>query len=128
MSWLAMAVVAVVALGIGTFTSGGPSTPEARAAELAGTIKCPTCRSQSAADSDAPASLAIRAEINRRVQAGESDSEIRSYFASRYGEQILLTPSGSGLAGLVWVLPVVAVIVGGAGLAFAFSRWRRWAS
>lgn len=38
---------------------------------------------------------------------------------------ILLKPSGSGLGLLVWGLPVVALIVGGAGLAFALARWRR---
>ena len=31
----------------------------------------------------------------------------------------------SGWAGLVWVLPVVALVVGLAGVAAAFARWRR---
>jgi cytochrome c-type biogenesis protein CcmH len=93
---------------------------------VAETIKCPTCRSQSAADSDAPASQAIRAEILRRIDAGDSDDEIRDYFASRYGEQILLTPRSSGAVGLVWILPVVGLVAAAAGLTWAFLRWRRW--
>jgi len=127
-SWLAMALVLLVALGIGTFDTGGPSSPEDRAQALASTIRCPTCRSQSAADSDSPASREIRGEIRARIDAGQSDGEIRRYFSSRYGEAILLTPSSSGIAGAVWVLPVVALVLGGAGLGAAFWRWRRWAS
>jgi len=90
------------------------------------TIKCPTCRSQSTADSDAPASQEIRAEILRRIDDGQSDEEIRAYFASRFGEQILLTPRSSGAAGLVWILPVVGLVAAAAGLTLAFLRWRRW--
>jgi cytochrome c-type biogenesis protein CcmH len=88
-------------------------------------VKCPTCRI-AAASSDAPASVAIRAEIRDRVEEGQSGEEIRSYFASRYGESILLTPRASGIAGLVWILPVVALVLAVGGLGFTFWRWRRW--
>lgn len=123
-----MALVLLVALGIGTIDDGGSRSPDDRAQALASTIKCPTCRSQSAADSDSPASREIRSEIRERIDAGQSDSEIRRYFSSRYGEAILLTPSSSGLAGAVWVLPVVALVLGAAGLGVAFWRWRHWES
>ncbi|MGH9243970.1 MAG: cytochrome c-type biogenesis protein [Acidimicrobiales bacterium] len=125
-SWALMAVVLVAGLAVATFGSREPRTAEARMLAVAETIKCPTCRSQSVADSDAPASEAIRSEIVRRIDEGESDGEIRAYFASRYGEQILLTPRSSGTAGLVWALPIVALVVTGAGLGWAFVRWRRW--
>ena len=127
LSWAALAVVTVVTLAVGTFAGDGSRSPEERADALADTIKCPTCRSQSVAESDAPASQAIRAEIARRIDEGQSDAEIRGYFSSRYGEEILLTPAGSGLVSLVWILPVAGLVLGAAGLGFAFWRWRRWA-
>jgi cytochrome c-type biogenesis protein CcmH len=125
-SWALMAVVLVAVLAVATFGDAGGRTAEERVLAVAETIKCPTCRSQSAADSDAPASQAIRAEILRRIDAGDSDDEIRDYFASRYGEQILLTPRSSGAVGLVWILPVVGLVAAAAGLTWAFLRWRRW--
>jgi cytochrome c-type biogenesis protein CcmH len=128
LSWVAVGLVSLAALAWGTLGDSEPRTAEDRARALAETIKCPTCRSQSAADSDAPASEAIRDVIAERIAAGQSDAEIRAYFASRYGEQILLTPSASGLTGLVWVLPVVVLVLAAAGLSWAFVRWRRWAS
>lgn len=128
LSWLVMAAVVVVALVVGTQTSGEHQTVEARVRSIAATVKCPQCRSQSAADSDTFAAEAIRDEIEQRLELGESADEIRGYFASRYGNDILLNPPSSGIAGLVWVLPVAGLVAALAGITVAFRRWRRWAT
>lgn len=121
-----MAIVLVGALWAGTHRNRAPSAEE-RAQALEQTIKCPVCRGQSVADSDSPAAKDIRAEIARRISVGESDAEIRNYFAQKIGSDLLLRPSSSGFAGLVWVLPVAAFVAAAGGIAFAFVRWRRWA-
>jgi cytochrome c-type biogenesis protein CcmH len=126
-SWVAMAVVVGTALFVGTFAGRDDPTPAERARSIAVTIKCPTCRSQSVAESDAPAAEFIREDIAKRIADGQSDAEIRDYFASRYGEQILLTPPRTGISALVWTLPVVVLVGAVAGLVAAFRRWRRWA-
>jgi len=120
-----MGLVLVVALVVGLQPDDTPRTTEEHVFALAETFKCPTCRSQSVADSEAPSAKAIRAEIARRIEAGQSDAEIRDYLVGRFGEDILLTPSSRGVTGLVWILPVVALVAAFAGLAFAFRRWRR---
>ena len=121
--WIVLALVVVAALAVGTSTDG-PRTPEERVRAVAATVRCPTCRSQSVRDSDAPAAEHIRAEIRRRVDAGQGDDDIRAYLVSRYGQSILLTPPRSGVAALVWVLPVAGLVLALAGLAVAFRRWR----
>jgi cytochrome c-type biogenesis protein CcmH len=127
LSYGVMAVVLAVALVIGV-RDRGSTDPLDRAHALEQSIKCPTCRGQSVAESDAPASKAIRTEIARRIGAGQSDDTIRDYFAAQYGQDILLRPAASGWAGLVWIVPVVAGVLAAAGLAFAFWRWRRWST
>jgi cytochrome c-type biogenesis protein CcmH len=122
--WLVMALVLVVALVIGAQGRSGPRTEAQRVKHIASEIRCPTCRNQSAAESDAAAAKAVRDEITRRVRAGEADGEIVSFLVSRYGSDILLKPGSSGIASLVWALPVVAVVVALAALAVAFRRWR----
>ena len=122
--WLAMGVVLVVALMFGVANQDGPRTDGDRVRAIAASMKCPTCRSQSVLDSDAPASAAAREEIARQVEDGRTDAEIRAYFVSRYGEEILLNPPRSGFAGLVWVLPVAGLVLSLAGLIAAFRRWR----
>lgn len=126
LSWAALAVVAVAALVYGTVDDRSAASTEDRVQAVASTIRCPQCRSQSAADSDAPTAQAVRVEIAERIEAGESDGEIRAYFASTYGEEILLTPPAEGVGSLVWVLPVAATVLAAGGLAWAFLRWRRW--
>lgn len=125
LSYALMAVVLAVALVIGS-KADGPTNPLDRAHGIEQTIKCPTCRGQSVAESDAPASKAIRTDIATRIAEGQSDDEIRDYFASKFGEDILLRPESSGVGGLVWVLPVAGLVAAGGFLGFAFWRWRRW--
>jgi cytochrome c-type biogenesis protein CcmH len=113
-------------LVIGVVDRTDTRTDEERVLDIASTIRCPACRGQSAAGSDAASAQAIRVEIAERVEAGESDDEIRAYFAATQGEEILLTPPRSGVGSLVWIIPVVVLIAGGAGLLLAFRRWRTW--
>ena len=124
-AWAALGLVLVVTLVVGATGDTGPRSNAERARDLAETIKCPTCRSQSAADSDAAAARAIRTEIARRVDEGQSNDEIRTYFADRYGEEVLLTPAASGLTGLVWALPAAGLVAAFIGLALVLRRWQR---
>ena len=123
-AWVVLLVVVAGALVVGTQTSGAKTDSE-RVQSIAKSVRCPTCRGQSVADSDAPAAANVRKDIERRVADGQSDDDIRSALAARFGDGILLTPPRSGVAGLVWVLPVVAVVAAAAGLTLAFRRWRR---
>lgn len=120
-------VVVATSLVFGARGSGGPATPATRAAQIATEVRCPTCAGLSASESETPASVAVRKEIRRRVDAGESDDEVRRFLVGRYGEEILLRPGATGVAGLVWALPVAALVCALAGLAIAFRRWRRQA-
>ena len=121
--WIALAVVVVVALAIGTIGQSEP-TPEQRAQHLAETIRCPSCKSQSVASSDTPSSQGVRLLIKERIAAGDGDEEIRDFVASRYSREILLDPEGSGFGSLVWALPIIFVIVAMTGLVIRFRDYR----
>ena len=120
MTWGLLALVLVGALAVGSRGESGPPTEDQRVQRIASVLRCPTCRGLSAAQSDAPSAEAIRDEVRRRVQAGESDSAIKDYLISRYGEDILLQPRSK----LVWVLPLVAGGVAVGGLALLLRRRR----
>jgi cytochrome c-type biogenesis protein CcmH len=124
LAWLALAAVIAVALVIGV-TDRSPATAEERARRIGDTVMCPACSGETVADSQAPVAVNIRRQIAGKVAEGKSDREIRDELASRYGERVILNPPRSGVAGLVWVLPVVALIAAVAGLVVAFRRWGR---
>lgn len=120
--WLAMALVVVVTLAVGTLGQNEPSDAQ-RARNLAETIKCPSCQGQSAATSDTPSSQGIRVLIAERIAAGDSDEAIRDSVVTQYPGSSL-DPSGSGFSGLVWAVPVVVVVAAVAGLVYRFRDWR----
>ena len=122
--WAALAVVVIGALVFGVQDRDAKTDAE-RAQSIAESVACPACSGQSVASSDAPAAANLRVDIERRVAEGQSDDEIRAAYAARFGDEILLNPPSSGVAAVVWVLPVLAVVAGGAGLVVAFRRWRR---
>lgn len=125
LSWAALVLVLVAALAVGVTDDRAPRTESDRVTALASEIQCPTCSGLSAAESDAAAAGAVRDEIRARLRDGQSSSEIRAYFVSRYGRGILLRPEASGVSALVWVLPVALGLLAVSGLVATFRRWRR---
>ena len=124
-SWIAIALLTAISLGVAAFGDGSPRTTEEQVEAIAETLKCPVCESQSVADSESPSSRAIRAEIARLVEEGQSTGEVRTAIAASFGDQVQLIPSASGFAGLVWILPVVVLVIAVAGVSTALARWRR---
>lgn len=123
--WAVLAAVLVVALAVGARSDGPPPTAAERTYELGRTIRCPQCVGQSVSESDVAISREMRTDIARRIEAGETDEEIRAAYVAAYGEDILLTPPSSGTSLLVWVLPVVAAVGGVVGLVVVVRRGRR---
>ena len=125
LAWAALAAVVLVALVIGV-TDRTPATADERARHIGRTVMCPACSGETVADSQAPVAVNIRKQIARKIAEGESDDEIRDDLAATYGDRVILNPPKSGIAGLVWVLPVAALVAAVAGLVLAFRRWSRW--
>lgn len=121
-----MLLVVVGSLVVGAVSGdNGARTTAERVDSIAKTIKCPSCRSESVFESRAASAENIRSEISRLVGEGKlSDDQIREQVTAPFGEDLLLTPPSSGVAGLVWVLPVVALICAIGGLVVVFRKWR----
>ncbi len=125
LSWLLVGVAVATMLAFGVVDGRDDRTNAERAHDIGATVACPQCVGQSVVESDVAIAREIRAEIGRLVVAGHSDDDIRARFAERYGDWVILTPSTSGVSGLVWVIPVVGLIVGVGLLAVTLNRWRR---
>jgi cytochrome c-type biogenesis protein CcmH/NrfF len=124
-AWIAIAAVIVVSLGVGATGDPGPETAADRVQRISSTLKCPECVGQSVGDSNSSRARAIRLEIARGVDAGATDEQIVQGIVDRYGETVTLVPPSTGFAGLVWALPVLALVLALAGLGATFLRWRR---
>ena len=93
---------------------------EARARALSAELRCMVCQNQSIDDSDASLARDIRLLIRARIAKGESNSEVRQFLVSRYGEFILLKPPLNADTVLLWGGAPLALLVG------ALAIWRVW--
>jgi cytochrome c-type biogenesis protein CcmH/NrfF len=99
------------------------SALEARTTAVASTLRCPVCQGESIQDSPSDLARQMRAVVRDKLRAGETPDEVKAYFASKYGEWILLEPTMKGLNIMLYAIPVL-LVVGGLGLvAFLVRRW-----
>ena len=101
-----------------------PEEADARAAAVAETLRCVVCKNQSIADSDAALAEAMRDLVRERIEAGDTDAEVRAYLVARYGESVLLKPAATARNAWLWFLPPALLIAGALG-AVAFVRGQR---
>lgn len=98
---------------------------DAQSAEIAARLRCPVCSGQSVLESNAPISQEMQQLVRERLERGETEEEIIAYFRSSYGDWIILQPRPTGWNLLVYVLPVVVLVAGGAWLFVVLRRWSR---
>lgn len=122
--WVAIIVAGVALLAVASFGGGGAETDGERIQRLSDSFACPQCQGESVSESSAAVAATIRQFIANEVADGSSDEEIRNDLLRAYGARVLLTPPAEGLASLLWILPVVLVVGGAAGLALMVDRSR----
>lgn len=88
---------------------------------VAKTLYCPVCENQALDTCPTEACRQWRATIREQLEAGQSDEEIRQYFADQYGERVLAAPRPEGFGLLMWVIPPLVVALG-VGLYWNFLR------
>lgn len=121
---LALAVAIAVA-GLLVAVARGPSRPvslEDRVEDIASGLRCPVCQNLSVADSPSKLAQQMREAIAARLRSGQSAAQIRGYFADRYGEWILLSPSRQGVGMVAWVGPVAVIVAGAATIVLVLRR------
>lgn len=123
LAWLGLAAVVAVALVIGV-TDREPATADERARRIGDSVMCPACSGETVSNSQAPVAVNIRKQIANRIAEGQSDAEIKDALVAAYDDRIELNPPRTGIAALVWVLPVAGLVAALAGLAVVFRRWR----
>jgi cytochrome c-type biogenesis protein CcmH len=119
---LALIAAATPALAAGSVAE---AEAEARVQQLAAELRCPVCRNQSLADSDAPMAADLRAEIRRQVQAGRSDAEVRRFMVERYGDVVSYKPPVAARTLPLWLAPFALLLAVAAVLWWRIARrWR----
>src|SRR5256714_13238765 len=90
------------------------------ARQIAAELRCPDCQGLSVADSNSVSAVEIRRQIDEQLTAGRTPDEVRQSFVDRYGDWILLSPTGL----VAWLLPALVLLVAVSALAVWIWRGR----
>ncbi|MGE0045918.1 MAG: cytochrome c-type biogenesis protein CcmH [Hyphomonadaceae bacterium] len=85
---------------------------EARARALENEIRCVVCENEPISQSTAEIASDMRRLIRARIEAGDSDTEIRAFFRERYGAFVLLRPGFEPETWLLWAAPGLLLLAG----------------
>ena len=83
---------------------------EQRLVVISEELRCLVCQNESLAGSRADLAMDLRREIRTLIKDGKSDSEIRDYLVSRYGDFVLYRPLVKPLTWMLWFGPFLLLI------------------
>ena len=123
--WATYLLAALVGLAIACSSQNDVPELEQRAQKLNQTIMCPVCPGESIDQSQHTLAVQMRAIVDEKLAAGQSEASIQAFFVERYGPSVLLEPSTRGFTALVWIIPPLGAIAAAAGLFFVLRTMRR---
>lgn len=111
--------------GIPPGPAPSPEVAERLAMKLGAEMRCPVCQGMSVKDSTSAAAVNMLNRIRELAKAGYSEGQIKDYFVDRYGEWVLLEPTGSGFNWIIWVGPALFLLGGGVFVGSTVTRWSK---
>lgn len=85
---------------------------ERRTMEISSELRCPVCQGLAIGDSPSQMAANMKAQVRELLARGYTEQQILSYFEKSYGQFVLLKPKFQGVNALVWLLPVLALVIG----------------
>ena len=77
-------------------------------------LRCLICQGQSIYDSDSEFANSLKIVVDKKLQEGLSEDQIYEYFKTKYGEWILYDPGLNKNTYILWLLPILIFLIGGA--------------
>ncbi len=118
-----MRLLALTALLLGLLATPAIAKPPTLA-DLEDEVMCVECGTPLIV-SQSPVANQERAFIQQQIAAGKSKAQIKAALVDEYGDQVLAEPGGDGFDATLWIVPVLLVLLGAAGIVVAVRRWRR---
>ena len=77
-------------------------------------LRCLICQGQSVYDSDSDFANSMKILVDKKLEEGLTENQIYSFFKEKYGEWILYEPSLNKNTYILWILPILIFLLGGA--------------
>lgn len=122
--FVSLTLISGVALAVDGNEMFADPAKEERARAIGRQLRCMVCQNQSIFDSNSGLAKDLRVLVRTRMEEGDSDKEVLSYIADRYGDYVLLNPRMSIKNAILWLTPAIA-LAASFGFAAAYMRSRR---
>ena len=83
-------------------------------------LRCLICQGQSVYDSDSEFATSIKTLVDKKLEEGFSENQIYDFFKEKYGDWILYDPELNKNTYILWLLPILIFLIGGAIIAKTF--------
>ena len=77
-------------------------------------LRCLICQGQSVYDSDSEFANSLKYLVDKKLELGSSENDIYEFLKDKYGEWILYDPSINKNTYILWLLPILIFLIGGA--------------
>ena len=77
-------------------------------------VRCLICQGQSVYDSESDFANSIKLVVEKKIQEGFSEAQIYKFLKEKYGEWILYEPELTKKTYILWLLPMLLFLLGGA--------------
>lgn len=87
-----------------------PTPSDDQVNAVASQLYCPVCKNISLDVCTTPACVQWREVIRTKLAEGWNDTQIKTYFAQQYGDQVLAVPPPTGINWFVYIIPPVIIL------------------
>ena len=77
-------------------------------------LRCLICQGQSVYDSDSEFANSMKVLVDKKLNEGFSEKQIYDFFKEKYGQWILYDPELNKNTYILWLLPILIFLIGGA--------------
>jgi len=91
---------------------------EKRLIHISEELRCMVCQNESLASSRAELANDLREEVRKLIREDRSDSQIKEYLVTRYGDFVLYKPEVKPLTWVLWFGPFLLLVLAIVGMAY----------
>ena len=91
---------------------------EKRLIHISEELRCMVCQNESLASSRAELANDLREEVRKLIREDKSDSQIKEYLVTRYGDFVLYKPEVKPLTWVLWFGPFLLLVLAILGMAY----------
>ena len=116
-SWLLLSGLAPLQAKEAVLSAEDPVL-EKRLIHISEELRCMVCQNESLASSRAELANDLREEVRKLIREDKSDSQIKEYLVTRYGDFVLYKPEVKPLTWVLWFGPFLLLVLAILGMAY----------